>query len=90
MRIDTYYTTTDLSEVSMTSTTTIKLIAKKFSESIVNFGAKYNNEWRFNFREMSSIKYVIDNGRQYKQDDAVEKALMLFYGIDCKREYERI
>lgn len=90
MRIGTYYTTTELSEINTVSITTIKLIAKKFSESIVSFGAKHNNEWRFNFREMSSIKYVIDNGKQYKQDVAVENALMLFYGIDCKREYERI
>ena len=87
MRANAYYTTADLSELSMASTTTIKLIAKKFSESIVRFGAKYNNEWRFDFREMSSIKYVIDNGRLYRQDDAIENALLLFYGIDCNRDY---
>jgi len=86
MNMNMYYSTSDISEISDSSTATIKIIAKKFSQSIVSFGAKKDSAWRFNLREMSSIKYVIDNGRRSGQDKAIEMALWLFYGIDCKRD----
>lgn len=82
-----YYTTAEVSQMSDTSTTTTKLLAQKFSQTIATFGAKQGTEWRFDFRELSAIKYVSDNARLLKRDEAIECALFLFYGIDCNRNY---